>query len=134
MVAGQLGVTHFLIFSRTEKNVNLRISRVPRGPTLTFRVAEYALAKDCLALQKNPKTSDVEYHKSPLLVLNNFQQPGKEFKVMTVMLQNMFPSVDVQTVSVSFLILWWVEYAISNQKLKNLDAIIRSKACIIIQL
>lgn len=101
MVAGQLGVTHFLIFSRTEKNVNLRIARVPRGPTLTFRVAEYALAKDCLALQKNPKTSDVEYHKSPLLVLNNFQQPGKEFKVMTVMLQNMFPSVDVQTMQLS---------------------------------
>lgn len=100
-VAGQLGVTHFLIFSRTEKNVNLRISRVPRGPTLTFRVAEYALAKDCLALQKNPKTSDVEYHKCPLLVLNNFQQPGKEFKVMTVMLQNMFPPVDIQTMQLS---------------------------------
>lgn len=100
MVAGQLGVTHFLVFSRTEKNVNLRIARVPRGPTLTFRVVDYALAKDCLALQKHPKTSDTEYHKSPLLVLNNFQQSGKEFKVMTVMLQNMFPSVDVQTVSV----------------------------------
>ncbi|KAG2230048.1 hypothetical protein INT48_005251 [Thamnidium elegans] len=101
MVAGQLGVTHFLIFSRTEKNVNLRIARVPRGPTLTFRVIDYALAKDCLALQKHPKTSDTEYHKSPLLVLNNFQQSGKEFKVMTVMLQNMFPSVDVQTMQLS---------------------------------
>ncbi|GAA5797669.1 hypothetical protein HPULCUR_003060 [Helicostylum pulchrum] len=101
MVAGQLGVTHFLVFSRTEKNVNLRIARVPRGPTLTFRVVDYALAKDCLALQKHPKTSDTEYHKSPLLVLNNFQQSGKEFKVMTVMLQNMFPSVDVQTMQLS---------------------------------
>ncbi|KAI8335211.1 Brix domain-containing protein [Blakeslea trispora] len=101
MVAGQLGVTHFLIFSRTDKNVNLRICRVPRGPTLTFRVAEYALTKDCLALQKSPKTSDVEYRKSPLLVLNNFQQPGKEFKVMTAMLQNMFPSVDIHTMQLS---------------------------------
>ncbi|KAI7908331.1 Brix domain-containing protein [Cokeromyces recurvatus] len=101
MVAGQLGVTHFLIFSRTEKKINLRIARVPRGPTLTFRVAEYALAKDCLALQKNPKTSDIVYHKSPLLVLNNFQQSGKEFKVMTVMLQNMFPAVDIQTMQLS---------------------------------
>lgn len=99
MVAGQLGVTHFVIFSRTEKNVNLRICRVPRGPTLTFRVVEYALAKDCLALQRNPKTSDTEYRTSPLIVLNNFQQPGKEFKVMTAMLQNMFPSIDVQTVT-----------------------------------
>ncbi|ORE21092.1 Brix-domain-containing protein [Rhizopus microsporus] len=101
MVAGQLGVTHFVIFSRTEKNVNLRICRVPRGPTLTFRVVEYALAKDCLALQRNPKTSDTEYRTSPLIVLNNFQQPGKEFKVMTAMLQNMFPSIDVQTIQLS---------------------------------
>ncbi|KAI8971604.1 Brix domain-containing protein [Mycotypha africana] len=101
MVAGQLGVTHFLIFSRTEKNVNLRICRVPRGPTLTFRVHEYALAKDCIALQRNPRTSDIEFRKSPLLVLNNFQQPGKEFKVLTVMLQNMFPAVDVQTMQIS---------------------------------
>lgn len=102
MVAGQLGVTHFVIFSRTEKNINLRICRVPRGPTLTFRVVEYVLAKDCLALQKNPKTSDIEYRTSPLIVLNNFQQSGKEFKVMTAMLQNMFPSIDIQTVKEKF--------------------------------
>ncbi|KAI8381117.1 Brix domain-containing protein [Radiomyces spectabilis] len=100
-VAGQLGVTNFMIFSRTEKNVNLRICRVPRGPTLTFRVAEYALAKDCLALQRNPKSSDAEYHKSPLLVLNNFKQEGKEFKVMTAMLQNMFPAIEIQTMQLS---------------------------------
>ncbi|KAI8144861.1 Brix domain-containing protein [Fennellomyces sp. T-0311] len=101
MVAGQLGITHFLIFSRTEANVNLRIARVPRGPTLTFRVAEYALAKDCLALQKQPKTSSAKHESSPLLVLNNFKQEGKQFKVMTAMLQNMFPSIDVQTVQLS---------------------------------
>lgn len=97
-VAGQLGVTNFMIFSRTEKNTNLRICRVPRGPTLSFRIHEYALAKDCLALQKNPHTSENDYFHSPLLVLNNFKQEGKQFKVMTAMLQNMFPPLDVQTV------------------------------------
>ncbi|KAI8985223.1 Brix domain-containing protein [Pilobolus umbonatus] len=100
-VAGMLGVTHFVIFNRTEKNVNLRIARVPRGPTLNFRVVDYALTKDCIALQKNPRTSELDYAFPPLLVLNNFQQSGKEFKVMTAMLQNMFPSVDVQTMSLS---------------------------------
>lgn len=98
MVSSQLGVTHFLIFSRSETNTNLRICRVPRGPTLTFRVVEYALAKDCLALQKAPKTSSLEFLNSPLLVLNNFKQEGKQFKLMTAMLQNMFPSIDVQRV------------------------------------
>ncbi|KAI8093317.1 Brix domain-containing protein [Halteromyces radiatus] len=100
-VAGQLGVTNFMIFSRTEKNTNLRICRVPRGPTLSFRIHEYSLAKDCLALQKNPHTNDSDYHHSPLLVLNNFKQEGKEFKVMTAMLQNMFPPLDVQTMQLN---------------------------------
>ncbi|KAL1935023.1 hypothetical protein VTP01DRAFT_4163 [Rhizomucor pusillus] len=100
-VAGELGVTHFLIFSRTETNTNLRICRVPRGPTLTFRVMEYALAKDCLALQKTPKTSNLDYVSSPLLVLNNFKQEGKQFKLITAMLQNMFPAIDVQTMQLS---------------------------------
>ncbi|KAI8059445.1 Brix domain-containing protein [Gongronella butleri] len=100
-VAGQLGVTNFMIFSRTEKHVNLRICRVPRGPTLSFRVLDYALTKDCLALQKHPHTSDMDFRTSPLLVLNNFRQEGKEFKVMSAMLQNMFPAIDVQTMQLS---------------------------------
>lgn len=99
VVAPQLGVTHFMIFTRTEANTNLRICRVPRGPTLTFRVDEYSLAKDCRALQKAPRTSDSDYLSSPLLVLNNFKQEGKQFKLMAAMLQNMFPAIDVQTVS-----------------------------------
>lgn len=87
-----------MIFSRTEKNTNLRICRVPRGPTLTFRIHQYALAKDCIKLQKNPSISPNDFRTSPLLVLNNFRQEGKEFKVMTAMLQNMFPSIEVETV------------------------------------
>ncbi|KAI9314268.1 Brix domain-containing protein [Dichotomocladium elegans] len=101
MVAPQLGVTHFMIFSRTEKSTNLRIARVPRGPTLTFRVDEYSLTKDCLRLQKSPRTNKSDYLTSPLLVLNNFKQEGKQFKLMSAMLQNMFPSIDVQTMQLS---------------------------------
>ncbi|RUP10413.1 Brix domain-containing protein [Jimgerdemannia flammicorona] len=67
MVAGQLGVTHFLIVSRTEAGTNLRIARVPRGPTLTFRVVTYSLARDVLALQKNPHSPGAEFHTSPLV-------------------------------------------------------------------
>lgn len=99
MVAGQLGVSHFLVFSRTEKGTNMRIARVPRGPTLTFKVEQYALSKDVLSLQRNPKSPGVEFLTSPLLVLNNFNQEGKQFKLMTTMFQNMFPSINVQTVS-----------------------------------
>lgn len=36
-VAGQFGISHFLVLSQTEANVNLRLACVPRGPTLTFQ-------------------------------------------------------------------------------------------------
>ncbi|OZJ02240.1 hypothetical protein BZG36_04549 [Bifiguratus adelaidae] len=100
-VSGQLGVTHFMIFSRTDKGTNLRIARVPRGPTLTFRVHGYSLAKDVLALQKNPRSPGIEFHTSPLLVLNNFNKDEKYLKLMTTMFQNLFPPINVQTMQLA---------------------------------
>lgn len=67
MVAGQLSITHFMILSRTDVGTNLRIARLPRGPTLTFRVVSYSLARDLLALQKNPHSPGAEFHTSPLV-------------------------------------------------------------------
>ena len=53
-VAGPLGVTHLLLLSRTEQSVNLRIGRVPRGPTLTFKVEKYSLGNDVRSSQRRP--------------------------------------------------------------------------------
>lgn len=37
-VAGPLGVTHFMIISRSDDFINLRVCRIPHGPTLTFHI------------------------------------------------------------------------------------------------
>lgn len=37
-VAGPLGVTNFIMFSKTPHGTNMRIARLPRGPTLSFQV------------------------------------------------------------------------------------------------
>ena len=66
-IAGPMGVSHFLMFSQSEVGTNLRVARLPRGPTLTFRVQKYSLAKDCLALQKNPRASGSEFRIAPLV-------------------------------------------------------------------
>ncbi|CAG8459858.1 2059_t:CDS:2 [Ambispora leptoticha] len=100
-VAGQFGVTHFLIFTRTEYGTNLRIARSPRGPTLCFKVKNYSLTRDVLASQLNPKSPGAEYHTSPLLVLNNFGGDEKQIKLMTTMFQNMFPPINVKTMQLS---------------------------------
>ncbi|KAL1923808.1 uncharacterized protein VTP21DRAFT_8788 [Calcarisporiella thermophila] len=100
-VAGQLSVTHFMIFSRTDAGTNLRIARVPRGPTLTFRVTKYSLTKDVIASQRNPKSPGSEFKTSPLLVLNNFGGEEKALKLMTTMFQNLFPAINVQTMQLA---------------------------------
>ncbi|KAF9366810.1 hypothetical protein BGX34_006079 [Mortierella sp. NVP85] len=95
-VAGPLGVTHFVILSRTDHGTNLRIARVPRGPTLSFQVKTYSLAKDIAAMQKSPKSPGSEFNLAPLLVLNNFGD-SKELKLVSTVFQNMFPPINIQS-------------------------------------
>jgi ribosome biogenesis protein SSF1/2 len=66
-MAGPLGVTHMILFSRTENGVNLRIARTPRGPTLHFKVHSYSLAKDIKKHQKAPKESVNDFLNPPLV-------------------------------------------------------------------
>ncbi|KAJ3147319.1 hypothetical protein HDU89_005669 [Geranomyces variabilis] len=100
-VAAQLHVTHLLVFSKTAAGTNLRIGRIPRGPTLTFRVTSYALAADVLALQNRPKSPGTEFKCPPLVVLNNFGGDEKHVKLMATMFQNMFPPIQVQTMKLA---------------------------------
>lgn len=77
-MAGPLGVTHFLLFSRSSNgNTNLRVAITPRGPTLTFRVERYSLAKDVAKAQRRPKSAGggVE-HLTPPLVCTNSARNG----------------------------------------------------------
>lgn len=72
-MAGPLGVTHLLLFSRSENgNTNLRLAITPRGPTLHFRVTNYSLCKDIFKSLKHAKSLGTEHTTSPLLVMNNF--------------------------------------------------------------
>ncbi|KAJ3016242.1 hypothetical protein HKX48_004153 [Thoreauomyces humboldtii] len=100
-VAGQLSVTHLMIFSKTAAGTSLRIGRIPRGPTLTFRVTSYGLSADVLALQNRPKSPGSEFKTSPLVVLNNFGGDEKHIKLMATVFQNMFPSIQVQTMKLA---------------------------------
>lgn len=67
-MAGPLGVSHLLLFSRsTSGNTNLRLALTPRGPTLHFRVEKYSLCKDIKKALKHPKSSGKEFLTAPLV-------------------------------------------------------------------
>jgi len=100
-IAGPYGITHFITFSKTELSPYMKICRLPRGPTLTFRVNEYSLMKDIAAILKRPKTYGEQFKHPPLVVLNNFDNEVKEMKLMTTMFQNMFPAIKVHKIKLS---------------------------------
>lgn len=110
-MAGPLGVSHLLLFSRSETgNTNLRLAKTPRGPTLHFRVEKYSLAKDIMKSMKHYRTDPLAYNVAPLLVMNNFittdaareqlgqSAPPKHLeKLVTDMFQGLFPPIQPHT-------------------------------------
>ncbi|TKA26119.1 hypothetical protein B0A50_04615 [Salinomyces thailandicus] len=109
-MAGPLGVSHLLLFSRSSNgNTNLRLALTPRGPTFHFRVEKYSLAKDVHRSMKRPKTGANDHHLTPpLLVMNNFtttpqQQKDSEQQpqipphlesLTTTVFQSLFPPIN----------------------------------------
>lgn len=73
-MAGPLGVSHLMLFSRSETgNTNLRLAITPRGPTLHFHIEKYSLCKDIRKALKHPKGAGKE-SLSPPLVRNLLSQ------------------------------------------------------------
>lgn len=101
VMAGPLGITYLMIFSQNEKtgSTHLRLSSMPRGPTISFKILEYSLCKDVSRIQRNPKSisaSSPEFLNPPLLVMNGFTNPkdaSPEEKLVVTMFQNMFPPI-----------------------------------------
>ncbi|KAK6120198.1 hypothetical protein DH2020_046104 [Rehmannia glutinosa] len=100
-VAGPMGVTHFLILSKTETAPYLRVARTPQGPTLTFKIHEYSLATDIVRSQLRPRSSKDLFKNPPLIVLSGFGTGEQHLKLTTIMFQNIFPAIDINTVKVS---------------------------------
>ena len=67
-VAGPMGVTHFLILSKTATAPYLRVGRTPQGPTLTFKIQEYSLAVDIAQSQVRPRCPQDLFKNPPMVI------------------------------------------------------------------
>lgn len=74
--------------------------RVPRGPTLTFKLHNFSLSRDVVSMAKKQLVFEEAFKTSPLIVLNNFSGEGMQLKLMASMFQNMFPSINLTTVNI----------------------------------
>ncbi|EJD53272.1 Brix-domain-containing protein [Auricularia subglabra TFB-10046 SS5] len=105
VMAPALHVSHLLVFTLTDLSPSLRIVRLPSGPTLSFRVERYSLAKDIRAVHRRAKSTGLEYLTPPLLVLASFPQPGPDtpphLTLMQKSFQSMFPALSPASLKLS---------------------------------
>ncbi|CAL5433287.1 unnamed protein product [Camellia sinensis] len=100
-IAGPMGVTYFLMLSKTATAPYLRVARTPQGPTLTFKIQEYSLAVDVAQSQVSPRCPQDLFKNLPLIVLSDFGTGVQHLKLTTIMFQNIFPAINVNTVKLS---------------------------------
>lgn len=95
-----LGISHMLAFSQREERLALKIAKTPQGPTLTFRVHHFSLAKHIQKLQRRPVNTKSLIDNPPIVVTNNFGDTSAppQIKLMRITFQNMFPAINVATV------------------------------------
>ncbi len=107
-IAGPMHVTHLIILSQTELGDYVKFVRLPRGPTIHFKLLEFSTCNDVLNVQKKKHTHKKQYLHQPLLVINGFNMKDVEtgqssmqphHKLLTTTLQNMFPSINVTKVN-----------------------------------
>ncbi|KAI4356982.1 hypothetical protein L6164_000958 [Bauhinia variegata] len=100
-VAGPMGVTHFLMLSKTATAPYLKVATTPQGPTLSFKIHDYSLVSDIARSQLRPRCPKDLFKNSALIVLSGFVSGDLPLQLTTNMFQNIFPTIDVKTVKLS---------------------------------
>ncbi|ELU40073.1 rRNA binding protein [Rhizoctonia solani AG-1 IA] len=105
VIAPTLGVTHIIALTLTPIAPSLRIVKLSAGPTLSFRIESYSLAKDLLGASRHARSIGMEYLSPPLLVLASFPPPGPgtppHLSLIQKFFQALFPPLSPHTVSLS---------------------------------
>ncbi|XP_053679415.1 protein Peter pan [Anopheles nili] len=102
-LSGFFHVSHMCMFSVAPQSLSLKVIRMPKGPTLTFKVHQYTLAKDVISNTRKQFVDDECFKTAPLVILNSFSGEGKHLKLMASTFQNMFPPINLSTVKLSSL-------------------------------
>lgn len=105
-VAGPLFVSHLVVFTQTKSATYMKLVKLPAGPTLTFKVDKYTLAREVRSAQKRQRLGNKDFESAALQVLSGFSgpvPPGKDgakatpTALISEMFKGLFPAVHVPT-------------------------------------
>ena len=96
------GLSHMMMFTNTEKHSYLRLAKMPKGPTITFKIKDYCLSSDIFKENehnKRPLTKNFDH--VPLIIMNGFNSvdvPAEydtALKTTSLMFQSFFPPLNL---------------------------------------
>lgn len=103
------GLSHMLMFTKTSKRAYVRLAKMPRGPTVTFRVEDYTLAADLFdytsnTIKKPTKPLTKSFNHMPLVIMNGFnstkisQEYVEPVNVAAMLIQSFFPPINLNEI------------------------------------
>jgi len=103
------GLSHMLMVTKTSQRSYLRLAKMPKGPTCTFRIKDYTLAADLYdhnanTLKINAKPLTKSFNHMPLVIMNGFNSPkiSQEFtepvNVAGMLIQSFFPPINLNEI------------------------------------
>lgn len=66
-LSGVFHVSHMVVFNKSANQLSFKAARLPKGPTLNFKIHQFTLARDVLASMKKQYFNDTAFKHSPLV-------------------------------------------------------------------
>lgn len=73
-LSGMFHVSHMCIFNKSANQLSFKVARLPKGPTLSFKVHQFTLARDVLSSMKKQYFNSTAFKHAPLVsFISHFQ-------------------------------------------------------------
>jgi len=99
-IAGPMNVKHLVTFSKTRETVGMRLITVPKGPTMSFAIDEFALKKDVESSLQRPIKDQKVLKNPPLLIMSQFPNQTDVEKFTYEAFRALFPRIKPSQVAV----------------------------------
>merc|ERR1719201_1394947 len=95
-----MNVKHLVTFSKTRETVSMRLITVPKGPTMSFAIDEFALKKDVESSLQRPIKDQKVLKNPPLLIMSQFPNQTDVEKFTYEAFRALFPRIKPSQVAV----------------------------------